>query len=145
LLRHMAEKLLVSRWQRDLTDSTVLRNMGVALGHTLLAYESCLRGLGKIDADPDRLSQDLANNWEVLAEAIQTVLRRHGINDAYDRLKKHTRGRSNITRESLQRFVETLEIPPASKQVLLELTPASYIGYAAVLARQVRVKDGHHR
>ncbi len=144
LLKHMAEKLLVSRWQRDLTDSTVLRNMGVALGHALLAYESCLRGLGKIDADPDRLSQDLANNWEVLAEAIQTILRRHGINDAYDRLKKHTRGRSNISRESLQRFIETLEIPPESKQALLELSPASYTGYAAVLAKQVRAKDGHY-
>ncbi len=144
LLKHMAQKLLVSRWQRDLTDSTVLRNMGVALGHALLAYESCLRGLGKIDADPDRLGQDLANNWEVLAEAIQTVLRRHGINDAYDRLKKHTRGRSNISRESLQRFVETLEIPPESKRALLELSPASYTGYAAVLAKQVRAKDGHY-
>lgn len=144
LLKHMAEKLLVSRWQRDLTDSTVLRNMGVALGHALLAYESCLRGLGKIDADPDRLSQDLADNWEVLAEAIQTVLRRHGIDDAYDRLKKHTRGRSNITRESLQRFVETLEIPPTSKQLLLGLSPGSYTGYAAVLAKQVRAKDKHH-
>lgn len=142
LLRHMAEKLLVSRWQRDLTDSTVLRNMGVALGHALLAYESCLRGLGKIDADPERLSQDLANNWEVLAEAIQTILRRHGISDGYDRLKKHTRGRSNISRESLQRFIETLEIPPESKQALLELSPASYIGYAAILAKQVRAKEG---
>jgi adenylosuccinate lyase len=145
LLRHLADKLPVSRWQRDLTDSTVLRNMGVALGHSLLAYESCLRGLGKIDADPDRLNQDLENNWEVLAEAIQTVLRRHGIDDAYERLKKHTRGRANVNRESLQRFIETLEIPPASKQALLALRPDRYTGYAAALANQVRAKDKHHK
>ncbi len=138
MLRHLADKLPISRWQRDLTDSTVLRNMGVALGHALLAYESCLRGLRKIDTDSERLNQDLDDNWEVLAEAIQTVMRRHGVSGAYEKLKKHTRGRAGLNREAIHRFVETLEIPLRSKEALLALRPASYVGFAEALASSVR-------
>ena len=138
LLRHLADKLPISRWQRDLTDSTVLRNMGVALGHALLAYESCLRGLRKIDTDSERLNQDLDDNWEVLAEAIQTVMRRHGVSGAYEKLKKHTRGRAGLNREAIHRFVDTLEIPLRSKEALLALRPASYVGFAEALASSVR-------
>lgn len=136
LLRHLSEKLPVSRWQRDLSDSTVLRNVGVALGHSLLAYESCLKGLSKLEADPARMKADLDANWEVLAEAVQTVMRRHGIADAYDRLKELTRGRA-IDRESLHAFIRGLLIPEKEKKRLLELTPATYIGKAAELARKL--------
>jgi len=135
LLRHLSEKLPVSRWQRDLSDSTVLRNVGVALGHSLLAYESCLKGLGKLEADPGRMLADLDATWEVLAEAVQTVMRRYGIADAYDRLKELTRGKA-ISRESLHAFIRKLEIPEKEKQRLLEMTPATYIGKAAELARR---------
>lgn len=145
LLRHLADKLPISRWQRDLTDSTVLRNMGVALGYALLAYESCLRGLRKIDANTERLNQDLDNNWEVLAEAIQTVLRRHGVSGAYEKLKKHTRGRAGLNREAIHRFVDTLEIPPRTKEALLTLRPASYIGFAEALARSVHERRGRSK
>ena len=137
LLRHLAEKLPISRWQRDLTDSTVLRNMGVALGHTLLAYDSCLRGIDKLDADRARIAADLDLSWEVLAEPIQTVMRRHGITDAYEKLKTLTRGRESITRESLHAFIRGLAIPDADKQRLLALTPATYIGKAAELAKRI--------
>ena len=137
LLRHMADKLPISRWQRDLTDSTVLRNMGVALGHALLAYESCLRGLGKIEADPERLGEDLDKNWEVLGEAIQTVLRRHGVSGAYEKLKKYTRGRAGLNREAIHRFIDTLEIPSHSKEALLALQPSSYTGFAEALAKNI--------
>ena len=138
LLRHMSEKLPVSRWQRDLTDSTVLRNMGVALGHTLLGYDSCLRGLMKLEANRDRLAQDLNANWEVLAEPIQTVMRRYGISGAYEQLKALTRGKQGITREALHDFIIGLSgIPEAERKRLLTLTPASYIGKAAELARKV--------
>ena len=137
LLRHLAEKLPVSRWQRDLTDSTVLRNMGVALGHALLGYDSCLRGLHKLDADRGRMAADLDANWEVLAEPIQTVMRRHGITDAYEKLKALTRGREGITRETLHAFIKGLAIPDAEKQRLLALTPATYIGKAAELAKRI--------
>jgi adenylosuccinate lyase len=138
LLRHMSEKLPVSRWQRDLTDSTVLRNVGVALGHTLLAYDSTLRGLMKLEADRVRLADDLDKNWEVLAEPIQTVMRRYGVTGAYEQLKELTRGQQGITRESLHRFINGLTgIPESERKRLLELTPAKYVGKAAELARDV--------
>ena len=138
LLRHMSEKLPVSRWQRDLTDSTVLRNMGVALGHTLLACDSCLRGLNKLEANRERLAADLDGNWEVLAEPIQTVMRRYGVADAYEQLKELTRGKEGITRDSLHEFIKGLTgIPEAERKRLLALTPAAYIGKAAELARKV--------
>ncbi len=137
LLRHMSDKLPVSRWQRDLTDSTVLRNMGVALGHTLLAWDSCLKGLGKLEANRARLAEDLDANWEVLAEPIQTVMRRYGVAGAYEQLKKLTRGKNGITRASLHAFIKTLAIPAAGKKRLLALTPATYIGKAAELAKKI--------
>ncbi|MES2365420.1 MAG: adenylosuccinate lyase [Pseudomonadota bacterium] len=136
LLRHLAEKLPVSRWQRDLTDSTVLRNMGVALGYALLGYDSCLRGLNKLEANPQRLAEDLDHNWEVLAEPIQTVMRRYNVPNAYEQLKELTRGKSGINRDSLHQFIQTLAIPEADKARLLAMTPASYIGKAAELARR---------
>jgi adenylosuccinate lyase len=138
LLRHMSEKLPVSRWQRDLTDSTMLRNMGVALGHTLLGYDSCIRGLEKLEANPQRLAEDLEDNWEVLAEPIQTVMRRYGVTGAYEQLKELTRGKEGITRESLHRFIESLSaIPETERKRLLSMTPASYTGKAAELARKI--------
>ena len=137
LLRHLSEKLPISRWQRDLTDSTVLRNMGVALGYTLLAYESCLKGLNKLEANPQRLAEDLDNSWEVLAEPIQTVMRRFNVENAYDRLKELTRGKGGINRDNLHAFIRSLEIPEAEKQRLLDLTPASYTGKAAELAKRI--------
>jgi adenylosuccinate lyase len=136
LLRHLADKLPVSRMQRDLSDSTVLRNMGVALGHALLACDSCLRGLDKLEANPQRLAEDLDANWEVLAEPIQTVMRRFGIENPYEQLKELTRGRG-ITRDGLHAFIKTLAIPDAEKQRLLALTPATYIGNAAAMARNI--------
>jgi adenylosuccinate lyase len=136
VLRHLAEKLPVSRWQRDLTDSTVLRNMGVALGYTLLGYDSLLRGLGKLEAVSERLHDDLDANWELLAEPIQTVMRRYGIANPYEKLKELTRG-NRISREGMQAFVQSLEIPAAAKAELLELTPWSYTGKAAELARRI--------
>ncbi len=137
LLRHMSEKLPVSRWQRDLTDSTVLRNMGVALGHALLGYDSCLRGLKQLDADRGRMAADLDANWEVLAEPIQTVMRRYGITDAYEKLKELTRGKEGITRETLHALIKGLAIPEAEKNRLLALTPATYIGKAVELAKRI--------
>jgi adenylosuccinate lyase len=138
LLRHMSDKLPVSRWQRDLTDSTVLRNVGVALGHSLLAYDACLRGLEKLDANPARLAEDLGESWEVLAEPIQTVMRRYGVTGAYEQLKELTRGREGITRETLHAFISGLsQIPEAERKRLLALTPATYIGKAAELARKI--------
>ena len=137
LLRHLSDKLPVSRWQRDLSDSTVLRNLGVAFGHTLLAWDACLRGLDKLEADADRLREDLDASWEVLAEPIQTVMRRCGIADAYDQLKALTRGRAGVTREVLHGFIRGLAIPEADKQRLLALTPQTYVGLAAELAKRV--------
>jgi adenylosuccinate lyase len=137
LLRHMSEKLPVSRWQRDLTDSTVMRNMGVALGHTLLAYDSSLRGLNKLEANRDRLAEDLERNWEVLAEPVQTVMRRHGVADAYEQLKELTRGKAGFSRETLHAFIRGLALPEVEKKRLLALTPATYIGKAAELAKKV--------
>ena len=137
LLRHMSEKLPVSRWQRDLTDSTVLRNMGVALGHTLLAYDSLLKGLAKLEANHAKLSADLEANWEVLAEPIQTVMRRYGVEGAYEKLKDLTRGKAGITRESLHSFIRKLKIPADARKRLLKLTPATYTGKAAELAKKI--------
>jgi adenylosuccinate lyase len=136
VLRHLAEKLPVSRWQRDLTDSTVLRNMGVALGYTLLAYDSLLRGLNKLDAEPERLRGDLDANWELLAEPVQTVMRRYGVANPYEKLKELTRGK-RVSREDMRRFIESLEIPAAARAGLLELTPSGYTGMAAKLARRI--------
>jgi len=115
----------------------VLRNAGVALGHTLVAWDSCLKGIAKLEADRSRLAGDLDANWEVLAEAVQTVMRRHGIADAYEQLKELTRGKSGMTRETLHSFIATLAIPPAEKQRLLALTPATYTGKAAELAAKI--------
>ena len=136
LLRHLSEKLPVSRWQRDLTDSTVLRNMGVALGHALLAYDSLLRGLDKLEADAGRLRTDLEGNWELLAEPVQTVMRRYGIANPYEKLKELTRGH-RVSRETMREFVETLDIPDAAKRELLVLTPWDYTGKAVELARRI--------
>jgi adenylosuccinate lyase len=137
VLRHLAEKLPVSRWQRDLTDSTVLRNLGVGIGHSLLAWTSLLKGLEKLDADPQRLADELDDNWEVLGEAVQTVMRRHGHADAYERLKELTRGQ-RLTGPELREFIAGLELPAAARDRLLELTPASYTGFATELARTGR-------
>jgi adenylosuccinate lyase len=136
LFAHFAEKLPISRWQRDLTDSTVLRAVGTAFGHTQIALESLLRGLAKLNANPDRLAADLDGNWEVLAEAVQTVMRRHGLPEPYEQLKALTRGQG-ITRESMRGFIESLALPADAKQRLLALTPATYTGLAAKLAGAV--------
>ncbi|MGH8798174.1 MAG: adenylosuccinate lyase [Caldimonas sp.] len=136
LLAHMSQKLPISRYQRDLTDSTVLRNMGVAIGHAVLGYDSLARGLDKLQVNRDALAADLDGAWEVLAEPVQTVMRRYGLPDAYERLKELTRGKA-ITREAIQGFIATLEIPAAERERLLALSPASYIGAAADLARDV--------
>jgi adenylosuccinate lyase len=136
LLRHFSEKLPVSRWQRDLSDSTVLRNLGVAVGHGMLAYHSLMSGLGKLGHDPARMNADLDANQEVLAEAIQTVMRRFGQGDAYEQLKELTRG-EKVTTDTLRTFVETLDIPGDIKQRLLALEPATYTGIAAALARRL--------
>ncbi len=139
LLGHMAEKLPISRWQRDLTDSTVMRNLGVAFGHCLLAYDATLKGLGMLDIDPSRLNTDLDNAWEVLAEAIQTVMRRHGVDNPYEHLKALTRGaEEHLDREHLQSFIKGLAIPDAAKQELLALSPATYTGNAAHAATSKR-------
>jgi adenylosuccinate lyase len=136
LFAHFAEKLPISRWQRDLTDSTVLRTLGVAFGHMLVALDSLGRGLAKLSADPARLAADLDNSWEVLAEAVQTVMRRYGLPAPYEQLKALTRGQG-ISREALQQFVAGLDLPADAKQRLLALTPDSYIGLAEALARDV--------
>jgi adenylosuccinate lyase len=136
LLRHFADKLPVSRWQRDLTDSTVLRNVGVALGHTLVAWRSALRGLAKIDADAVRISADVNGAWEVLGEAVQTVLRAQGVPNGYELLKDFTRGRL-IDGASLRTFIDTLPIAAAQKARLQQLKPQDYVGLAAELARKL--------
>jgi len=134
LLRHLSDKLPVSRWQRDLTDSTVLRNLGVVLGHSLLAFDSCLKGLAKLEVNPQRLQEDLDASWELLAEPIQTVMRRYGLPEPYERLKALTRGRG-INEESLRDFVSGLPLPQSDKQRLLKLAPSMYLGLAGILAR----------
>ncbi|MDO8438714.1 MAG: adenylosuccinate lyase [Telluria sp.] len=136
VLKHMAEKLPVSRMQRDLTDSTVLRNIGVGFGYALLAYDSCLRGLNKLEANPTRLAEDLDACWEVLAEPVQTVMRRYGIENPYEQLKELTRGKG-ISKDALREFVGTLAIPQDAKDLLLAMTPSNYVGIAAKLAREI--------
>jgi adenylosuccinate lyase len=133
VLTHLSQKLPISRWQRDLTDSTVLRNMGVALGYAVLAYDSLGRGLGKLEVNPQALADDLDSAWEVLAEPIQTVMRRYALPNPYERLKEL----KAITRESIQAFIETLELPEAEKQRLRELTPGNYVGKAESLAKRI--------
>lgn len=136
VLRHLAEKLPISRLQRDLTDSTVLRNMGVAFGYTLLAFDSTLRGLNKLEANPQRLAEDLDEAWEVLAEPVQTVMRRFGVPNPYEQLKELTRGKG-IEKDALRQFIAKLPLPDSDRQRLLDMTPASYIGKAAELARKI--------
>jgi adenylosuccinate lyase len=134
VLGHLSEKLPVSRWQRDLTDSTVLRNMGVGFGYSLLAYTSTLKGISKLQVNPQRLTEDLDSAWEVLAEPIQTVMRRYGIPEPYEKLKALTRGQA-ITQETLQTFVSTLELPDDVKLELMQLTPSGYVGLAESLTQ----------
>jgi adenylosuccinate lyase len=137
LLRHLSEKLPVSRWQRDLSDSTVLRNVGVAFGHALLGYDSCARGLDKLEVNAARLGEDLEANWDVLAEAVQTVMRAYRIDGAYEKLKSLTRGKGGIARADLHAFVATLDLPDEARQRLLALSPATYTGLAEKLARAI--------
>jgi adenylosuccinate lyase len=134
ILDHMANKLPISRWQRDLTDSTVLRNIGVGFGYSLLAYESLLTGLGKLEINEEAIAADLDAAWEVLAEPIQTVMRRFGVQNAYEQLKEATRGKT-VLASDLQKLIAGLDIPAADKARLLAMTPASYIGKAAALAK----------
>ncbi len=136
LLTHLSQKLPVSRWQRDLTDSTVLRNMGVALGYAVLGLDSLAKGLGKLQTNEAALAEDLDNAWEVMAEAVQTVMRRHGLPEPYEQLKAFTRGQP-MTRALMLGFVEKLDLPAADKARLLAMTPASYTGLAVTLARGI--------
>lgn len=136
LLEHMILKLPISRWQRDLSDSTVLRNIGVAIGHTLLAMQSIAQGLERVEPDPAKLNSDLENHWEVLAEPIQTLMRRHGIHGAYEQLKQYTQGRQ-LDQQAVQNLVQTLLLPAAAKEKLLQLTPFHYTGYAEDLAKRI--------
>ncbi|CAM5212267.1 Adenylosuccinate lyase OS=Castellaniella defragrans (strain DSM / CCUG 39792 / 65Phen) OX=1437824 GN=BN940_07481 PE=3 SV=1 [Castellaniella denitrificans] len=136
MLRHLSEKLPVSRWQRDLTDSTVLRNLGVALGYGLVAYEACLRGLGKLELNPGAIDADIDACWEILAEPVQTVMRRYGLPQPYEQLKALTRGKG-ITEQALREFIAGLDLPAEPKARLLAMTPRSYVGLAARLAAAV--------
>ena len=136
LLSHLAEKLPISRWQRDLTDSTVLRNMGLTLAYGLIAYQSCLKGLNKLVVNESKINQDLDSAWEVLAEPIQTVMRKNGIENPYEKLKDLTRGSEIITQEVLRNFIEGLDIPAEDKTRLLTMSPQNYIGIAAILAKK---------
>jgi adenylosuccinate lyase len=136
MLSHFAEKLPISRWQRDLTDSTVQRNFGVATGYVVIALQSLQKGVGKLQVNREAIHADIAGAWEILAEAVQTVMRRYGIPEPYEKLKALTRGQA-VTREVLLEFVNTLDIPAGEKQRLLELTPETYIGLAAKQARDI--------
>jgi adenylosuccinate lyase len=136
LFDHFSKKLPISRWQRDLTDSTVLRNLGVAFGHSLLAYQATQKGLLKLDVNKEKIGRDLEDSWEVLAEALQTVMRKHGIDQPYEKLKQLTRGRQ-INRDTLRQFIEDLNLPIEVKKGLLALTPAAYIGIASELAKKI--------
>lgn len=137
ILAHLAEKLPISRWQRDLTDSTVLRNLGVGLAHSLIAYQATLKGLNKLEINPAKLAADLDNAWEIMAEPIQTVMRRYKVEQPYEKLKALTRG-NTMNKETIQSFVASLEIPEQAKKELLELTPSSYIGNAIAQAKQIK-------
>lgn len=136
IMQHLAQKLPISRWQRDLTDSTVLRNLGVGFGHSLIAYQATLKGISKLEVNPARLNEDLENAWEVLAEPIQTVMRRYAIEEPYEKLKELTRGHA-MTKDTLQTFITKLEIPEHAKAELLALTPHSYIGNAVAQAKRI--------
>lgn len=135
VLRHLSEKLPISRWQRDLTDSTVLRNIGVALGYCMVAYDACAKGLGKLEVNTKAIDADIDACWEVLAEPVQTVMRRHGLPEPYEQLKALTRGKG-ITQEALRVFIEQLNLPAADKQRLLDMTPRTYLGLSRSLAKQ---------
>ena len=137
LLAHLSRKLPVSRWQRDLTDSTVLRNLGVALGHAVLGYDSLQRGLAKLEVNRAAIAADLDGAWEVLAEAVQTVMRRHGLPEPYEQLKALTRGKA-IDAQAMRAFIDSLALPAAEKARLHALTPATYTGLATMLARRLR-------
>jgi adenylosuccinate lyase len=134
ILRHLSEKLPISRWQRDLTDSTVLRNLGVALGHSLLAFDSCLKGMIKLEVNTVRLNEDLENAWEVLAEPIQSVMRRHGVLEPYERLKTLTRGRG-LARCQIEDLIEEVDLPQEARATIQHLEPSRYLGDARRLAR----------
>jgi adenylosuccinate lyase len=136
LLDHFATKLPISRWQRDLTDSTVQRNFGVAIAYVLIAIKSAVRGLGKLQANPQAIARDIDQSWEVIGEAVQTVMRRYGIAEPYEKLKELTRGQV-VDQKSMQDFIRSLEIPDDAKQRLLQLTPASYTGLAESLAKKL--------
>jgi adenylosuccinate lyase len=136
VFEHLAGKLPISRWQRDLSDSTVLRNLGVGFAHSLIAYRSTLKGIEKLEADKARMNADLEASWEILSEAVQTVMRRYGIPQPYEKLKDFTRGR-HIDRDSLQAFINSLDLPIRAKQHLLALTPQTYIGNAAQQAKEI--------
>ncbi|MDH5259743.1 MAG: lyase family protein, partial [Gammaproteobacteria bacterium] len=136
IMQHLAGKLPVSRWQRDLTDSTVLRNLGVGIAHSVIAYESALKGISKLEVNIDALAKDLDNNWEVLAEPIQTVMRRYGIENPYEKLKELTRGQ-RVNQQSMRAFIETLDVPVEAKKLLLQMTPANYIGNAVDQAKNI--------
>jgi len=137
ILGHLAEKLPISRWQRDLTDSTVLRNLGVGLAHSIIAYQATLKGLNKLQINPERLAADLDNAWEIMAEPIQTVMRRYKVEQPYEKLKELTRG-NVMNQETIQNFVKTLDIPESAKEELLKLTPSSYIGNAIAQAKAIK-------
>jgi len=136
LMTHLSQKLPISRWQRDLTDSTVLRTLGVGLGHSLIAYQSALKGISKLEVNVASTAADLDNNWEILAEPIQTVMRRYGIEQPYEKLKALTRGQ-RITPEGLREFVNTLDMPQTAKDALIAMTPATYIGNAVEQAKKI--------
>ena len=136
IFQHLASKLPISRWQRDLTDSTVLRNLGVGMAHSVIAYEATLKGVSKLELNAAKIAEDLDNCWEVLAEPVQTVMRRYGIENPYEKLKDLTRGKG-ISAEALQTFIETLDLPEEAKVQLRALTPANYIGNAGTQAKRV--------
>ncbi|CRX11497.1 Adenylosuccinate lyase [Pseudomonas aeruginosa] len=136
LFQHLASKLPISRWQRDLTDSTVLRNLGVGIAHSVIAYEASLKGIGKLELNAQRIAEDLDACWEVLAEPVQTVMRRYGVENPYEKLKELTRGKG-ISAEALQTFIEELAIPAEAKVELKKLTPAGYVGNAAAQAKRI--------
>jgi adenylosuccinate lyase len=133
---HLAEKLPISRWQRDLSDSTVLRNLGLRCAYSMIAYSSLQRGIGKLEVNNEKINQDLNNAWEVLAEPIQTVMRRYGIENPYEKLKELTRG-NEINQEIIKEFIENLEIPNDAKEKLKKLTPSNYVGLASKLTKSL--------
>ena len=136
ILAHLAQKLPVSRWQRDLTDSTVLRNLGAGLAYSLIAYQSCLKGIGKLDLDKDRLAKDLSESWEVIAEPIQTIMRKHGIAEPYEKLKKMTRG-EQLQESRINELIDQLDLGEDIKDQIRQLSPANYIGEASRLVEQL--------